>query len=1276
MKTVIRLIKRIIFVEKRLKSIFSGVLSYDVRFFRHLSRVSEKSIILFPVHDTTLCCGLAGIVSVKGIKEDPKNADLYAIGQMIGQIESAGFLSFRKNNLPIDRSRYLGGKDLLDQVCQQSRKIKNDRPFAEIFENPDLRIYLQKLNARIGELIDAEEELFSRHIGYLGTSEVDIMSDHIERLKDIEWRLDKELAENICRVDAMMPSAISRYDPGQIQVYKNINAVFNSIDKLEVRGRDSAGVSLLFVLSNSEYEKFISCLEKDSLMEEFTSRTKKEILLNRGITVSGSSSPDNEPDNEQDNKQGNQTTSISIAYKTALEIGSLGDNVRFLRKQVSTDSILAGLAARYHQFHTVSSHTRWASVGAISEPNCHPLDNRGIFSDNSAYTHSNIIHVCLNGDIDNYLELKESLTRNNENKKTEEITTDTKIIPLQVERYIRDGHDVSEAFRLAVNDFDGSHAISMHTDLAPGKLFLAQKGSGQAVFIGLSDDHYIPASEVYGFVEETSSYLKLDGEKIIQGKNGPVSGQVFILDQESSGGLSGISAMYYDGSPITLDSDQIKKTEITSRDIDRQDFPHYFLKEISESPESVEKTLLNRWKVLEKENDRFAITLDDQVVPQALQEALTQGKIRRIIFAGQGTAGVAAMACAGIIEYYLNDPEIQINALKSSELSGFKLSSSGIGHSDFSSCMSDTLIIPISQSGTTTDTNRAVDMAKEQGAFSIAIVNRRDSDITFKTDGVFYTSSGRDIEMSVASTKAFYSQIVAGAVLGLYLAGLKKTRTQEFIASEIKQLLALPSHMRKILSMKEKIEKSAKAIAPQRTYWAAVGSGPNKASADEIRIKLSELCYKTISTDFVEDKKHIDLSSEPLIIICAAGTRESVLGDIIKDTAIFQAHKAIPVVIADEGEYRFGPYAENVINVPNVGEHLAPIVNTLAGHLWGYYAALSINDCSKFLFNFREDVRKAIDDHSKMGLDVYELILEKSFQEMIVKFYFEFRSKKADNILPSSLCHKFSENLVLLLKYLSGRLPVSDFKLDFGIRGTAGNMLKTLFECLSNAINEMARPVDAIKHQAKTVTVGTSRISEKTEGILFNALIAQDFDVSQLTAKNVLVLKNLQYIIEDIQGLTLYRIDGLNLLGEPTKNSRIELVKKEGTSLDIPSRVREDTRLKGTKLIIVRQGNVYIGKGRKDERSMLFVPIISASAAKANMIEYLLLLDILLIENTPLSTRIKALGGKYDHIKDIVQENSVHWDDSYLESIEMDELFGRSAEKIGERIVKRVGVET
>ena len=202
-----------------------------------------------------------------------------------------------------------------------------------------------------------------------------------------------------------------------------------------------------------------------------------------------------------------------------------------------------------------------STIGEISEANCHPVDNK---LDEKDVPLNGIIHTCLNGDIDNYLNLKAGLKKQGLAQPAG-ISTDTKIIPLQIEQYLRQGHDVSESFRLAVNQFEGSHAISMHSDLAPGKLFLAQKGSGQAIFVGLTDEMYMPASEVYGFVEETSAYLKVNGEKIVEGIDGETQGQIFILDQTSPGGLPGITALYYDGTPLVLTEADIKHSDIRIR---------------------------------------------------------------------------------------------------------------------------------------------------------------------------------------------------------------------------------------------------------------------------------------------------------------------------------------------------------------------------------------------------------------------------------------------------------------------------------------------------------------------------------------------------------------------------------------------------------------------------------------------------------------------------------------------------------------------------------------
>jgi glucosamine--fructose-6-phosphate aminotransferase (isomerizing) len=232
-------------------------------------------------------------------------------------------------------------------------------------------------------------------------------------------------------------------------------------------------------------------------------------------------------------------------------------------------------------------------------------------------------------------------------------------------------------------------------------------------------------------------------------------------------------------------------------------------------------------------------------------------------------------------------------------------------------------------------------------------------------------------------------------------------------------------------------------------------------------------------------------------------------------------------------------------------------------------------------------------------------------------------------------------------------------------------MIDVLLHRLAEAVGFLARPVDAIKHQAKTVTVGTSRISERLEGIVFASLAAENFSIPHLTPANVVVLKNVQAVIRAIEGSILYRISGLNLLGEPDENTTIEVLNKRGQTAAIPSRVETDKVLKGTKRIIVRQGNVYIGKGRKDDRSILVIPLLSSAPSTAGRIESLLLLHIRFKENVTLNQKIRTLGGKYEHIKNIVQENSIGWEDAYLDLAPMDELFGRSAEKVAELIVNQ-----
>lgn len=1228
------------FLEKIKKRCKGNLRIPKVYFAKSVNGVEADAIIFFPVYRCRLNCGITGIVAYKKGESTSQTIPIKTVESVI--LHMGEYTLKKLKGAPGFVEHYLGGEASIKELGGLVQGLKAPDALYALFKDASLREKLKEISRVLGTLISEEQGQHHQRLSFLPLEENEVIINRVTQLKDLHWCITEEIVKNMERIEGLSSSALKEIDLSVFRQLKHINTLLNNIDRLEVRGRDSAGISVITVLEKAVYRKLEEELAKRGLLDELHARQEGKILLNRDIAINNS----------------NGTASITFTYKIAAQIGHLGDNVRYLRGQIHDDNIFQLLLASPSIYQTVLAHTRWASMGEISEPNCHPVDNI-LDRDENGHTlegPAGIIHVCLNGDIDNYEALKEKYESETHRSIPSQITTDTKIIPLQVGNYYRSGHSIEESFRLAVNDFTGSHAIAMHTDLAPGKIFLALRGSGQALFVGLGKGHYIAASEIYGLAEETSTYIKLDGEGWGDGPGGKNGGQIVILDQDSPGGLTGIKALHYDGSPIRFTRDSIHHTEITTRDIDRQNFSHFFLKEIYESPESVEKTIQQGWSIAqEKGRPHPVLLLGDSAITPALKDAFRHERIKRILFIGQGTAGVAACGCAELLKSYLPDRTIYIAPLKASEFSGDLTKE----------VLNDTLVVAITQSGTTTDTNMAIDMARERGAHTMAIVNRRDSDITFKVDGFLYTSTGRDIEMSVASTKAYYSQIAAGAILGLALAQLLGMMDDDFILGELQRLMRIPSLMRKVLEREEEIARSASRFAPTKKYWAVVGSGYNKITADEVRIKLSELCYKTISSDVVEDKKHIDLSSEPLIVVCAAGNKGNVINDILKDTAIFKAHKATTIVIATEGEEGFRRYADSLLYVPDIEERFSPILTTLAGHLWGYHAARAIHNESRFFFDFREEINDYISESLKKGMDIYRIALDHALQEKTAKFFSQFKQRLEDKRYTAAMELTTASDLTLLLKYLSGRLPTSDFEQDFRISGTAPNMFASFSACIGEAINDMARPIDAIRHQAKTVTVGTSRMWEPVEGILFEALMNKGFDASNLTNKNVLVLTNLQEIIAELKGETLYGISNLAYTGEPLDESSIRLIHKKGTSSGIVSRVEHEQRLKGTKRIIVKAGNVFIGKGRVDDRSIVVIPLIK----KGPHIDYLMLLEVGFKKDIDLRKKLRALGDKYAHIKNIVEEMGLPWKDEFLDLLNVEELFGKSAEKVAEFIL-------
>jgi glucosamine--fructose-6-phosphate aminotransferase (isomerizing) len=793
----------------------------------------------------------------------------------------------------------------------------------------------------------------------------------------------------------------------------------------------------------------------------------------------------------------------------------------------------------------------------------------------------------------------------------------------------------------------------MTSSLEPGRIYLALRGSGQSLFVGIADSQTIFASEIYGLIEGTPAFIKMDGERQRVAGDPASQGQIFILSGDRGAGLDGIEAISYDGYPLKIAAGDIRSAEITTRDIDRGLHRHYLIKEISDSPSSFRKTLLGKYRI---SRTSVAFNLGPEVVPERTRRDLKEGKIRNVFVIGQGTAAVAGSAVAEAMGIYLKGADLNVQARKASDLSGFAADED----------LARSLVIAVTQSGTTTDTNRAVAIARDKGASVIAIVNRRQSDITTKAHGVFYTSDGRDIEMSVASTKAFYSQIAAGYVLTLYLAGLLNTIPEEAIVRELEALERAPGLMSRVIARKEEIRKTAWDLVRLKRHWAVVGSGGNKVAADEVRIKLSELCYKTISSDVIEDKKHIDLSAEPLILVMAAGSPGIVLEDIVKDTAIFKAHASRVVVIADDGEKRFDPVADHVIPVPRADFPVSVIMNTLAGHLWGYYAAVSLDEQAGRLRDFRVRLSEVLSKHEEMGLDVFESTADRKLHRIVEEFGETFNRWRAAGHV-ANLNVDTATDLTLLLKYATAKIPAEEFRRDF--RETGGlTPLDLLDAALGKGIDQLSRPVDAIRHQAKTVTVGTSRKFAPLRGVVFDALAELGFGAENLTQKDVLTIKRLQPAVEAVRGYTQYRLEGLDEDGLPTEASRISVERRGGLAEGMKSRAENGAPLMGSKRTIVKNREVYAGGGRSDGASILIIPLLGAGYT----LERLLLFHVDFAEGLGVARKREVLGEKLLEIQNILNEENLAWKVDYIRDIPMKFLLGEAAEVVADSIKKRI----
>jgi len=1137
-------------------------------------------------------CGIVGVVQGE---ETWEPVELRLVSKALDEAHASMPVSIDDPALSDRLLRSAGG------VQEAEAALRGVRGVLSLAGEPNIIPGFERLLEDIWNRTESFEAALDAGEGSSVPEDIEAINAAIVSLKDAVWKVRRD----ILRIaTAALDMAGRDASPHCVALFGQIEIALRAIDRLEVRGRDSAGIAV--VVRGHSLD-----LSAPSVRASLDERAGDPLLRSGSVRESN----------------GN----LCFVYKVAAEVGELGDNTRAIREQLRDDALLHLALGSQGARILVAGHTRWASVGMISEPNAHPVSG-----DESPF-----LFAVLNGDIDNHVDIASA----EELVVPPEITTDTRIIPTLVSRRMRDGTSLEDAFRRTVASFEGSVAIALVSMDEPDKLLLALRGSGQALYVAPSRDGYMVASEPYGLVEQAGSYLRMDGETPSDPGEPSTRGQIVVVAESDGSGtpMTALRRIAYDGTPLPVTKSDLRAAEMTTRDVDRGAFPHFLLKELYEAPRSFRQTL--RGHIVE-DGENLSVALGAETLPDSVRAKIRSGDLRHIVVIGQGTAAIAGRALAAVLSKALQPVPIRVEALAATELSGFGVRDD----------MSDTLVIAISQSGTTADTNRTVEVVRARNAHIIAIVNRRQSDLTDRADGVLYTSDGRDVEMAVPSTKAFYAQVAAGFLLSAGIASEVDGATG-VDSSALRALREVPAAMEQVLAQRAEIGDVAQRHVPSRRDWAVVGNGANRIAAEELRIKLSELCYKSISSDVTEDKKHIDLSAEPLILVCAAGLQGSNAEDVAKEVVYFRSHKAAPIVICGEGEGSYDA-ALDVIRVPALHPHVAFILSAMAGHVFGYEAALVIDALATPLREARSAIEAATEVTDGNGQDPLRLLERVRYRisPLATRFRDALRVGSYDGHLEPSAAVRIAS----LFRYATGVSPLDAYQVEHGKIGTPTEVLGDLMDALTTGIDKLTRPIDAIRHQAKTVTVGISRAEETLLQVpLVKEVLAAGIARDRVTYTTLRELAALDPSIERVTGYTLYRIEG-DVRGE----AMVRITDRGGIARDLPSRTDRDPRLRGTKHRVAVEREVLVTRGH-DGRTLVIVPEVKGSEVTG-----IALLHVRFHDRLAADTMRSVLQGyrdRYSALRDIVTETEPTFRDDLLGGISVESLLIDSIQALAGR---------
>jgi glucosamine--fructose-6-phosphate aminotransferase (isomerizing) len=534
---------------------------------------------------------------------------------------------------------------------------------------------------------------------------------------------------------------------------------------------------------------------------------------------------------------------------------------------------LNGLKSNGHDIRCGIGHTRWATHGRPTETNAHPhLDCSGQFL------------VAHNGIIENYLQLKRRLSSEGHVFRTE---TDTEILPHLIESRFSDS--LERAVLEALREVEGVYGLVAISPRDTQKIVAARKGA--PLVIGRGSEENFVASDASALLPYTRfMHFLNDGEIAVVRSN---------------------SVEFFDaaGSPL---SNQPQEISWQPEMAEKENYPHFMLKEIFEQPRAVRDTLRGR---LSGDN---RVTLEDELGPAPALRAIEAVKI-----VACGTSLHAGLVGKFMIEELARIP-VEVDYA-----SEFRYRKPVID--------AKTLVVAISQSGETADTLAAISKARDLSAPILSVCNVVGSMVSRQSDHVLYTRAGPEI--GVASTKAFTTQLVALELVALHLAALRGTGTGSDLEGQARRLRQIPELLERVFEADCAIAALAERLC-RHSSFLYLGRGTSYPIALEGALKLKEISYIHAEGYPAGEMKHgpIALIDREMPVVVLA-PRDEVVRKTLGNIEEIKVRDGIVVAIATEGDGEAAARADHVLHIPPADPLLHPLLSVVPLQLLAYHIA-------------------------------------------------------------------------------------------------------------------------------------------------------------------------------------------------------------------------------------------------------------------------------------------------------------------------------------------------